>query len=78
MGEGAWSPDGQTFASGSSDNTVRIWSAADYSLRHICQGHEGIVTSIAYNPTGRQIASASWDKSVRLWEWAVESLESKY
>ena len=36
----AYSPDGKSLASGSSDNTVRVWEAATGKLLRTLVGHE--------------------------------------
>ncbi|HOB54012.1 MAG TPA: NACHT domain-containing protein [Acidobacteriota bacterium] len=64
----AYSPDGRKIASGSRDNTVRIWDAESGAELAILRGHEREVTSVAFSPDGRRIASGSGDNTVRLWD----------
>ena len=64
----SFSPDGQTLASGSWDNTVRLWGRAADRPSLVLQGHEQFVTSVAFSPDGHTLASGSWDKKVRLWQ----------
>ena len=64
--------DGRTIiASGSIDQTVRIWDAATGSpIGDPLTGHAGRVTSVAVGPVdGRTIiASGSYDQTVRIWD----------
>jgi len=64
----AWSMDG-TLASGSADNSVKIWvmdSSNKLKLQSTLTGHSGTVSSVAWSKDGT-LASGSWDKSVKVW-----------
>jgi hypothetical protein len=64
----AVAPDGETVASGGTDNTIRLWSTASAKLRFTLQGHTGTVRSLAFAPSSRLLASVGDDGTVRLWE----------
>ncbi|EUC67712.1 WD40-repeat protein (notchless protein), related protein, partial [Rhizoctonia solani AG-3 Rhs1AP] len=65
----AFSPDGNSVASGSYDKTIRIWNAhRPSSIGEPLTGHSDGVESVAYSPLGDVIASGSDDKTIRLWD----------
>jgi hypothetical protein len=67
----AFSPDGRTLATGSHDQTVRLWDVATGAERRRLKGHQGVVWSVAFSADGKLVASGSLDETVRLWEVAT-------
>ncbi|HEX9990004.1 MAG TPA: WD40 repeat domain-containing protein [Chloroflexia bacterium] len=67
----AWSPDGKQLASGSDDNTVKIWDLASRQSTATLTGHKSQVVSVAWSPDSKKIASGSWDRTARVWDVAT-------
>ena len=67
----ALAPDGQTLATGSYDQKIRLWNVADGQERRTLSGHNGGVFGLSYRPDGRVLASASADRTVKLWDPAT-------
>ena len=69
----AFSPDGTTLASASSDSTVKLWSTETAKNTATLYGHTDIVLSVAFSPDGTTLASGAHDGTIRLWDVARAS-----
>ena len=59
-------PDGR-LASGSRDNTIRLWDVTAGAETARLEGHSGSVAALCMLPDGR-LASGSCDNTIRLWD----------
>jgi serine/threonine protein kinase len=73
----AFAPEGDVFATGCGDRSVRLWDRRTFRPLRILDGHQATVWSVAFSPNGRRIASAAGDWSrasssgeLRLWDAA--------
>ncbi|MDV6030459.1 MAG: WD40 repeat domain-containing protein [Phycisphaera sp. RhM] len=71
----AFSPDGTLLASGSYDNTVKVWRVADAELVATLKGHTEQVFRLAFSADGTSLASCGGDSQTFVWEvggWAKQ------
>ncbi|MGV3660008.1 MAG: WD40 repeat domain-containing protein, partial [Prosthecobacter sp.] len=68
----AFSPDGSRIASGSYDNTLRLWDAASGQTLRTLEGHSDSVRSVAFWQISPKapllVISSSSDGTIRLWD----------
>ncbi|KAL9566564.1 hypothetical protein ACKAV7_009479 [Fusarium commune] len=63
-----FSHDSKRVASGSDDETIRIWDAETGECEQELKGHSGIVTSVVFSHDSKKVASASRDEIIRIWD----------
>jgi WD40 repeat protein len=71
----AFSPDGSTLASGSEDDTVKLWDLATGAVRATLYEHRRQVDSVAFSPDGSTLATGSQDGTVKLWDLRTAALK---
>ena len=75
---GAWSvafsPDNKLIASGSIDQTVRVWNLNTKECIAVLKGHEGWIRAVCFSPDGQILASGSHDRTIRLWSTKTGTL----
>ncbi|MEG4377126.1 MULTISPECIES: AAA-like domain-containing protein, partial [unclassified Microcoleus] len=70
----AFSPDGLTLASASSDHTIKLWHLQTQKPIATLTGHSNSVYSVVFSPDGKTLASGSEDNTIKLWN--LESQKS--
>ena len=67
----AFSPQGDVFATGGSDQRIKLWDARTYERKHTFATCPDWIFDIVFSPDGKRIASTGKDGMVRVWHPVV-------
>ena len=68
-----FSADGTRVATGSWDNSAKVWNAETGREILTLEGHSHAVSSIAFSPDAKRVLSASWDNTAKIWDASASS-----
>ena len=63
----AFGPNLNILASGSGDETIKIWNVNNGSQIRQLKGHSDYIRSVAFSPNGKMLASGSDDCIIKIW-----------
>ncbi|MEM8502277.1 MAG: NB-ARC domain-containing protein [Cyanobacteria bacterium P01_D01_bin.1] len=61
-------PKGETIASASADQSIKLWDVQTGKCERTLLGHEHWVCSVAFHPQKNLLASGSYDRTIKLWD----------
>ncbi|MEG4112470.1 nSTAND1 domain-containing NTPase [Microcoleus sp. Pol12B3] len=64
----SFSRNGKLLATGSDDNTVKLWDTTTGKEITTLIGHTDSVNTVSFSPKGKLLATASTDNTVKLWD----------
>jgi WD40 repeat protein len=70
VSEAAFSPDGRTLVTVSSDHTMILWDVRHRTRLATITGHDTWLRAVAFSPDGRLLATGGDDRTVMVWDVA--------
>ncbi len=59
--------DSTLLATGSDDNSIKLWQLPEGNILQTLEGHSESVWSVAFSPDGKFLASGSGDNTIKIW-----------
>ncbi len=75
INQAEFSPDDKLLASGSLDNSIKVWNTANFNEQSIdLKDHNSWVWSLSFSPDGKQLVAGCIDNLIRIWPTGINEM----